>query len=105
MKTDWKYAKNLKEMPTGQGRYLFMTEVGTIFVGLWCPHERRLYVQCVKFDEDGDGVRSTNGEIYMARWDFRRSGRVYWAKPGVDMDFYGIWRKCRSSERKKKGKA
>ena len=100
MKTDWKYAKNLKQMPNEWGRYLFMNELGTFFVGVWSPHERKLYVQCTKFEEDDTQTRRTTGEIYMAQWDFKRSGHVYWAKPDVSMDFYRIWQRCRPSESK-----
>lgn len=98
MKTEWKYAKTLKAMPRESGRYLFMNELGSFFVGVWDTHERKLYTQCFMFDEEDSQTRTTTGNVRMARWDFKRSGHVYWAKPGVSVDSYQVWQQCRVSE-------
>lgn len=94
MEIKWTYAKNLKAMPSKSGKYLFMTDLGTFFVGHWDTHERKLYTQCLCFDNKWDEhrsseVRKTTGDVRMARWDWKTSGHVYWADIG-ELDYYKI---------------
>jgi len=95
MKTkNWKFAKTLKDMPSKSGRYLFMTQVGTFFVGNWDAHERQLCTQTIGFHHDDKDRRVTNGEIYMARWSFKNNGHVFWREPDEPLDFYRIWQRA-----------
>lgn len=89
----WTFAKNLKEMPSKSGRYLIMNQLGSFFVGCWDAHERRLYTQCMGYSEDESRLRTTSGDVKMARWDWKTSGRVYWKDVG-DLNFYRIWQRA-----------
>ena len=91
MKSKWKFAKTLKDMPSKSGRYLFMTQVGTFFVGVWDAGERSLHTQAIGYRYDDKDRRVTNGQIYMARWSFRDNGHVFWREPDEPLDFYRIW--------------
>ena len=94
MKTkDWKFAKTLKEMPSKSGRYLFMNQLGTFFVGTWDARTRGLYTQTIGFRCDGNDRRITDGRIYMARWSFRDNGHVFWRETAEPLNFYRIWQR------------
>ena len=87
MKSNWKFAKTLKDMPSESGRYLFMTQTGSFFVGLWDARERSLHTQAIGYEYDDKDRRVTNGQVYMARWSFRDNGHVFWSEPDEPLDF------------------
>lgn len=101
----WKFAKTLKDMPSESGRYLIMNQLGSFFVGIWDAHDRKLHTQCMgaEYQWKGNGrgmpsqVRKTTGDVKMAQWDWKTSGRVYWKDVG-DLDFYRIWQRCGREE-------
>ena len=89
----WTYAKTLRQMPRQSGRYLLMNELGTFFFGYWDSSERTLYTQCVGCREDDRGRRRTSGDVKMASWDWKASGRVFWKDVG-EPSFYEVHRRC-----------
>lgn len=89
----WKFAKNIKEMPSESGRYLIMNQLGSFFVGLWDAHKRVLHTQCMGCSFNDADVRVTTGDVKMARWNWKTSGRVFWRDVGK-LDFYHIWQAC-----------
>lgn len=105
MKSKWKFAKTLKDMPSKSGRYLIMNQLGSFFVGIWDARGRKLHTQCMgaEFRWKGNGrgmpsqVRMTTGDVRMAQWDWKTSGRVYWKDVG-DLDFYRIWQRAGKEE-------
>lgn len=89
-KTKWKVSTNRKNLPKKRGLLLFMTTIGTFFVGRWEPDQGEIFIQSLGFKVKNGKRMATGGAMGMV-WDFEENPTLCWRKVDDNFDYYEIY--------------